>query len=96
MELPWRLKVAQSMNPWPSDSRENRQKGYNVCSSIVLRDALAVQHQVLHGKNTGVCISMYIANVEFSASRSLENYISIKSRLLLAISLNADKSNAQI
>lgn len=39
---------------------------------------------------------MYIANVEFSASRSLENYISIKSRLLLAISLNADKSNAQI
>lgn len=96
VELPWGLKVAQPTNPWPCNSRENRQKGYNACSSIVLRDTLAVQHQVPHGKNTRVCISMYIANLEFSASRSLENYISIRSRLLLAISLNADKSNAQI
>lgn len=39
---------------------------------------------------------MDITNLEFSASRSLENYISIRSRLLLAISLNADNSNAQI
>lgn len=39
---------------------------------------------------------MYINNLEFSTSRSLENDISIRYRVLLAISLNADKSNAQI